>query len=48
MRKEPLIVENFDDGITFASKRMSISKSEWLSRGTLLKMLKQKSISEFF
>ncbi len=48
MRKEPLIVESFDDGITFASKRMSVSKSEWLSRGTLLKMLRQKSISDFF
>jgi len=27
---------------------MSVGKSEWLSRGRLLKMLKQKSISEFF
>jgi hypothetical protein len=48
MKKEPFIAESFDDGITFASKRMSVSKSEWLSRGMLLKMLKQKSISEFF
>ena len=48
MKKEPFIAESFDAGITFASKRMSVSKSEWLSRGTLLKMLKQKSISEFF
>ena len=48
MKKEPFIAESFDDGITFASKRMSVSKSEWLSRGLLLKMLKQKSISDFF
>jgi len=48
MKKEPYIVENFIDSVNFASKRMSISKSEWLSRGRLLKMLKQKSISEFF
>ena len=48
MKKEPYIAENFVDGVNFASKRMSISKSEWLSRGRLLKMLKQKSISEFF
>jgi len=27
---------------------MSVSKSEWLSKGMLLKMLKQKSISDFF
>jgi hypothetical protein len=48
MKKEPYIAENFVDGVNFASKRMSIGKSEWLSRGRLLKMLKQKSISEFF
>ncbi len=48
MKKEPYIAENFVDGVNFASKRMSVGKSEWLSRGRLLKMLKQKSISEFF
>ena len=48
MKKEPYIAGNFIDSVNFASKRMSIGKSEWLSRGRLLKMLKQKSISEFF
>ena len=48
MKKEPYIAENFDDGTNFASNRMSVSKSEWLSRGRFLKMLRQKSISEFF
>jgi len=48
MKKEPYIAGNFIEGVNFASKRMSIGKSEWLSRGRLLKMLKQKSISEFF
>ena len=48
MKKEPYIAGNFVDGVNFASKRMSIGKSEWLSRGRLLKMLKQKPISEFF
>ena len=48
MKKEPYFAESFDDGTSFASKRMSVGKSEWLSRGRLLKMLKQKSISEFF
>ena len=48
MKKEPYIAGNFGDSVNFASKRMSISKSEWLSRGRLFKMLKQKSISEFF
>ncbi len=38
MKKEPYIAENFGDSVNFASKRMSISKSEWLSRGGLLKI----------
>jgi len=48
MKKDPYIAESFDDGVIFASKRMSVSKSDWLSRGRLLGMLKQKSISDFF
>ena len=48
MKNEPYIAENFDDGVTFAAKRMSVSKSEWLSKGNMLNMLKQKSISDFF
>ena len=48
MKNEPYIAENFDHGITFAAKRMSVSKSEWLSKGDMLSMLKQKSISDFF
>jgi len=48
MKKEPYIAESFDDGISFASKRMSVSKSEWLSSGKLLGKLIQKSISDFF
>jgi hypothetical protein len=48
MKKEPYIAESFDDGTNSASKRMSITKSEWLSRGRLLKLLKQKSIPDFF
>ena len=48
MKNEPYIAENFDDGVTFAAKRMSVSKSEWLSKGDMLSMLKQKSISAFF
>ena len=48
MKKDPYIAESLDDGVIFASKRMSVSKSDWLSRGRLLGMLKQKSISDFF
>ena len=48
MKWEPYIAENLDDGINFASRRMSVSKYEWLSRGMLLNMLKQKPISDYF
>ena len=48
MKNEPYIAKNFDDGVTFAAQRMSVSKSEWLSKGDKLSMLKQKSISDFF
>ena len=48
MQKEPYIAQNFGDAVSFASQRMSVSKTEWLSRGRLLHMLKQKSISDFF
>ena len=48
MRWEPYIAENLDDGINLASRRMSVSKPEWLSRGMLLNILKQKSISDYF
>jgi len=48
MQKIPYIAQNFDDAVSFASHRMSVSKTEWLSRGRLLHMLKQKSIPDFF
>lgn len=48
MTKTPILVDTMDQGIDFACKQMSISKNEWLARGTILKMLKQKSITDFF
>jgi hypothetical protein len=48
MQKNPYIAQNFDEAVSFASQRMSVGKIEWLSRGRLLQMLKQKSISDFF
>ena len=48
MRMKPLNVESIDDAIQLATKSMSISKNEWLNHGTMLKLIKQKSISDFF
>lgn len=48
MSKTPIMVETMEQGIDLACTHMSISKTEWLSKGTILKMLKQKSITEYF
>ncbi|MEK6931563.1 MAG: Nre family DNA repair protein [Thermoproteota archaeon] len=48
MRQTPIIGETFDDAITLASKKMSISKPEWLSKGNIMKLIRQKTIADFF
>ncbi len=48
MRQTPLVGETFDDALTLASKKMSISKPEWLSKGNILKLIRQKTIADFF
>jgi hypothetical protein len=48
MSKMPILVDTLDQGIDLACKQMSISKNEWLSKGIILKMLKQKSITDYF
>lgn len=48
MKEQPFFASNLEEGIDHACKSMSISKSEWLSKGELIKKMKQKSISDFF
>jgi hypothetical protein len=48
MSKTPVLANDFEQGLNLACKGMSISKNEWLSKGTILKMLKQKSIADYF
>jgi hypothetical protein len=48
MRQIPLVAESFDDALSLASKKMSISKSEWLSKGNIMKLIRQKTIADFF
>ncbi len=47
MKEEPLIADNFDDAMSLASKKMSISKFEWLSHGNIGKLMRQKTLSDF-
>ncbi len=48
MKQPPVICDSFDHGLDFASKKMSISKSEWLSHGDILTLMRQKTLSDFF
>jgi len=48
MKQNPIIANNFDHALILASNKMSISKSEWLSHGNILKLIKQKTLSDFF
>ena len=48
MNLSPLIADNFEHALLLASNKMSISKSEWLSHGKILELMRQKTISDFF
>jgi len=48
MNQIPIISDNFEHALSLASDKMSISKLEWLAHGNILKLMKQKTISDFF
>jgi hypothetical protein len=48
MKKNPDIADNFEHALTLASKKMSISKSEWISHAHIGQLMRQKTISDFF
>ena len=48
MKQVPLHAENFDEALSIASKKLSVSKNEWVSHGNILNMMRQKSIVDFF
>jgi hypothetical protein len=48
MKQTPIIASNLDEGLNHACKSLSISKFEWLSKGEIIKKMKQKSITDFF
>ena len=48
MKQNPTLFDNFDDALHLASQKMSISKSEWLSHGHILTLMRQKTLSDFF
>ena len=48
MNQTPIIADNFESALTIAADKLSISKNEWLSHGNITKLLKQKTMSDFF
>lgn len=48
MRQKPILSDSFDDALHLASQKMSISKSEWLSHGSISQLMRQKTLSDFF
>jgi len=48
MKTLPQEAHSLNDAIILATKKMSISKNEWLLHGNMLNLLKQSSISDFF
>ena len=48
MKETPIVANNFEQALDLASKKLSISKSEWLAHGNISKLMRQKTLSDFF
>ena len=48
MRRKPVVADNFEHSLDVACGPMSVSKREWLSRGVILKLMRQRTLSDFF
>ena len=48
MTQKPQEVSILDEAIDIACKKMSITKSEWMPKGSILKRIKQSSLTDFF
>ena len=48
MKQKPVLADSFEQALDVAAKPMSISTKEWLSNSSILKLMRQKRISDFF
>jgi hypothetical protein len=48
MKQPVLVAESMDSAIELATKKMSISKNDWVREGKMLKLIQQKTITDFF
>lgn len=48
MKQKPYVTSSFDEALDIACQKMSITKTEWLAKGEMLRQVKQKPITDFF
>ena len=48
MKHQTILAENMDNAIELATRKMTIGKNEWIREGKMLKLIQQKTISDFF
>ena len=48
MKQQPVIASSLENALDVASKPLSISRQEWLEHGSIVQLMKQKTISDFF
>ena len=48
MKKPSQEANSLNEAIDLATKRMSISTNEWLAHGSMLKLVEQTNLSDFF
>lgn len=48
MNQSPTIADDLESALNIASDKSSISRNEWLSHGNISRLLKQKTMSDFF
>ncbi|ABK77073.1 conserved hypothetical protein [Cenarchaeum symbiosum A] len=48
MAQKPFVAGSLDEAIDEACRPMSISRNEWLSHGSIMRLVRQRTLSEFF
>ena len=48
MKSLSIICDSFDQALDIACQKLSISKSEWLAKGSILKQIKQRTLWDYF
>jgi len=48
MKQKPTLSDSFEKALDVAVQPMSISTKEWLAHGDIIKLMRQKTISDFF